>query len=148
MAADADFRIVDEAVQRLAKRLPLVGAQQRFADAHGMFPDAGVAVAHAGNGVSHPQLAKAFERAERVEPRLRVGASLEQLGQRQGRLWVAAMHEQALGGVALPAAWAVECGDQLRGVPGVQIGDGPWFIFVTVNPVNPAPVGAGTEVDH
>ena len=63
MAANADFWIVYEEAQRLAKRISLAGTQKRFADAYGMLPDAGMSVAHAGNGMFCSQLVKAIERA-------------------------------------------------------------------------------------
>ena len=131
----------------MGKRIPLAGAQQRFADTHGMLPDAGMGVAHAGNGMFRSQLAKAIKRAEGVEPCLGVGARLEQLSQGLGRLRVAAMKEQLLGGVACPAAGAVERGDELGGGFAGEIGDRPWIGAVTINPVNPAAIRARTEVD-
>ncbi len=83
-----------------------------------------------------------------MEPCLGVGARLEQLGQGLSRLRVAAMKKQPLGGVARPATRAVERGDELRGVPVIEIGDWPWIFTVTINPVNPAAIRTGTEVDE
>ena len=70
-----------------------------------------------------------------------------QFAQRLDRRAVVLVHEQPLGRVALPAAGAVEGGDQARGVEPVEPGDGPRLLLDGIDPVDASFLAAGAEVD-
>ena len=110
-------------------------------------PDLRLGIGQAGQRSRFIKPAEIGERPERLDPRLGPFVLRHQGAERRECLGAAPVQEQPLDRVALPAAGAVERGDQARGVEPVEARDRPRLLVDREDAVDPPLVAAGAEVE-